>query len=113
MLTLQNVYPYGLNDRVGDEYIPEKESRAVDNKFLPLHRLYNSPDYNYSKIKFDSSFLKLNFVKILITHLDHNLKDAGYFIRISIKSFKKSSLKYVCNDVYDFLSIEVDSFSNQ
>ena len=113
MLTLQNVYPYGLNDRVGDEYIPEKESRAVDSKFLQLHRLYNSPDYNYSKIKFDSSFLKLNFVKILITHLDHNLKDAGYFIRVSIKSFKKSSLKYVCNDVYDFLSIEVDSFSNQ
>ena len=102
MLTLQNVYPYGLNDR-GDEYIPEKESRVVDNKFLPLHRLYKSPDYNYSKIKLDSSFLKLNFVKILTTHLDHNLKDAGYFIRVSIKPFKKSCLKYVCN-VYDFLS---------
>ena len=29
MLTLQTVYPYGLNDRVGDEYMVEKESRVV------------------------------------------------------------------------------------
>ena len=37
MLTLQTVYPYGLNDRLGDEYIAEKDSRVVGNKFLPLH----------------------------------------------------------------------------
>ena len=34
MLTLQTVYPYGLNDRVGDEYMAEKDSRVVGNKFL-------------------------------------------------------------------------------
>ena len=49
MLTLQTVYPYGLNDRVGDEYMAEKNSRVVVNKFLPLHRLYKRPEYNYSK----------------------------------------------------------------
>ena len=31
------------------------------------------------EIKLDRSFLKQNFVKILVIHLDHNLKDAGYF----------------------------------
>ena len=56
-------------------------------KFLPLHRLYKCPDYNYSKIKLNNSFMKQNFVKIITTHLDHNLKDAGYFIGVSIKSF--------------------------
>ena len=71
MLTLQTVYPYRLNDRVGDEYMTEKD-RAVGNKFLPLHHLYKRPEYNYSKIKLDNSFLKQNFVKILTTHLDHN-----------------------------------------
>ena len=45
--------------------------------------------------------------------LDHNLKDAGYFIPVSIKSFKKSFLKHVCNDVYDFFSSKADSFPNQ
>ena len=57
--------------------------------------------------------MKQNFVKILTTHLDHNLKDAGYFIRVSIKSFKKSFLKHVCNDVYDFISSKADPFPNQ
>ena len=57
--------------------------------------------------------MKQNFVKILTTHLDHNLEDAGYFIRVSIKSFKKSFLKHICNDVYDFLSSKADSFPNQ
>ena len=113
MFTLQTVYPYGLNDRVGDEYMAEKDSRVVGNKFLPLHGLYKRPEYNYSKNKLDNSFLKKNFVKILTTHLDHNLKDAGYFIRVSIKSFKKSFLKHICNDVYDFLRSKADSFPNQ
>ena len=57
--------------------------------------------------------MKQNFVNILTTHLDHNLKDAGYFIRVSIKSFKKSFLKHVCNDIYDSVSSKADSFPNQ
>ena len=56
--------------------------------------------------------MKQNFVKNLTTHLDKNLEDAGYFIRVTIKSFKKSFLKNVCN-VYDFLSSKADSFLNQ
>ena len=67
----------------------ENDSRVVGNKFLPLHQLYKRPDYNYSKIKLDNSFLERNFIKILTTHLDHNLKGAGYFNNVSIKSFKK------------------------
>ena len=86
MLTYQTVYLYGLNDRVGDEYMAQ--SRVVGNKFLPLHRLYKLPDYNCSKIELDHSLLKQNFVKNLARHLDHNLKDAVYFVRVSIKFLK-------------------------
>ena len=57
--------------------------------------------------------MKQNFVKILTTNLDHKLEDAGYFIHVTIKSFKKSFLKHVFNDVYDFLSSKADSFPNQ
>ena len=112
ILTLQTVYPYGLNDRVGNAYTTEKESRVAGNKSLPLQSLYQRPDYNYSKIKLDNSFLKQNFVKILTTHLDPNLKDAGCLIRVFIESFKKF-LKHVCNDVYNFISRNVDLFPNQ
>ena len=72
----------------------EKESRVVYNKFIPLLPLYKRSDYNCSKTKPDNSFLKQNFVKILTTHLDHNLKEPGYFIRFFIKSFKRSFLKH-------------------
>ena len=104
MLTLQTVYHYGLNDRMGDEYLAEKGSRVVGNKFLQLI-VYTNVQI---KIKFDNSFSKQNFLKILTTHLDHNLKDASYFIRVSIKSFKMSFLKHVCNNVYHFLSSKED-----
>ena len=57
--------------------------------------------------------MKQNFVKIRTTHLDHNLKHAGYFIRVSIKSLNKYFLKHVCNDVYDFLSSKADSVTIQ
>ena len=78
-----------------------------------MHRLYKRPEYNYFKNKLDNSFLKQHFVKILTTHLDNNLKDAGYDIRVFIKSFKKSFLKHKCNDVYDFPSSKADSLPNQ
>ena len=34
ILTLQTVYPCGLNDRVGDEYMAEKESRVINSHQL-------------------------------------------------------------------------------
>ena len=75
--------------------------------------VYTNVQINYFKIKLDNSFLKQNFIKIFTTHLSHNLKDAGYSICVSIKSFNKSFLKHVWNYVYDFLSSKADSFPNQ
>ena len=58
MLTLQTVFPYGLNDRVGDEYMTEKDSRVVGNKFLPLKRSHDRPPCNANKNKHENSFLR-------------------------------------------------------
>ena len=38
MLTLQTIYTYGLNDREGDEYMTEKDSRIVGNKSIQTSR---------------------------------------------------------------------------
>ena len=94
MLALQTVYLYGLNDRIVDEYIAEKKNRVLGNKVSPFCRVYKLPDYINSKIKLDNSFLKHSFPKILATSLHYNLKDDECFISVSIKSFKKSFLKY-------------------
>ena len=69
MLTFQTVDPYGLNNRVGDEYMVEKDSRVVGNKFLSLHRLYKRSEYNYSKI----NLIILSWNKILLKFLPHIL----------------------------------------
>ena len=106
MLTLQTVYPYGLNDRGADEYIG-----LLAISFY--HYVIYTNVHIIITLKLNLIVLSWNFVKILTTHLDHNLKDASYFIRVSVKSFKKSFLKHVCNDVYDFLSSKADSFPNQ
>ena len=65
------------------------------------------------KTKLDNSFLKKLFVKIFTTLLHHNLKGAGVFTCVSIKSFKTPFLKHACNDVYNFLTSKADSFPNQ
>ena len=49
----------------------------------------------------------------LTTYLGHNLKDAGYFIRVSIKYFKKTFMKNLYNNAYDFLSSKADSLPSQ
>ena len=83
-----DAYPYGLNDKVVDAYMAKKENKVVGFKFLRLYRPYKRADYNYTNTKLDNSFLKQNLVQILTTHLDHNLKDARCFVRVSIKSFR-------------------------
>ena len=55
--------------RVDDEYMAEKENRVVGNKFLPLHRLYKRPDYNYSKL----TLIILFWNKTLLKSLPHIL----------------------------------------
>ena len=69
MLTLQTVYPYGLNDRVGDKYMAEKDSGAVANKSLQLHRQYKRPGIITRK----SNLIILSENKILLKSLPHIL----------------------------------------
>ena len=50
-------------DRIGDEYMAEKEKRVVNRKLLPLDHLYKLLGYKKSKLNY--SFLKQSFVKVL------------------------------------------------
>ena len=40
MMKLRTVYPYGLNDRVGDEYMKYNPSSCIFLKFPPLKRIH-------------------------------------------------------------------------
>ena len=41
MLKLRTVFPYGLNDRVGDEYKNENSDKQIGTKFKPLERNFD------------------------------------------------------------------------
>ena len=89
MLTLQPVFSYGVNDKVGDEYIAETESRVVGND--SYHYIVYISFQIIITLKLSLIiFLKQSFVKIITAHLGRNSKDNGYF--------KKSFLKQVCNN---------------
>ena len=63
----QAVYPYALNDRVGDEYMEKKKKLLAISS---CHYIVYTNVQVIIKIKLHNSFLKQNFVKILNVFLE-------------------------------------------
>ena len=92
MHELWTIFPYGLNDRIGDEFQTDKIYINVATKFSSLPRKHsranNGKNHKSVALLFPKQFL------IDLNHmLDINIKDAANFIRISISSMKKPYLK--------------------
>ena len=97
-------------------FSPYEIGSMATGKVLKIHLLIVNVRYLTNILELvvlDNSFMKQNFVKISTPQINHNLKIARYFVRVSMKSFKKSFLKHECNDTCNFLSSNVDSFPNQ
>ena len=62
MLILQAVYPYALNDRVGDEYMEKKEKLLAISS---CHYIVYANVQVIIKIKLHNTFFKQNLVKML------------------------------------------------
>ena len=84
MLTLRTVYPYGLNDRIGDEYSRNK-SEQIGNRFKTLKRNKIHPPRNHLHKK--SSNIPIDFVGLLSNMLLKNLPDAMNFIRFILSHY--------------------------
>ena len=54
MLKLRTVYPYGLNDRIGDEYKHTESHSLVGNKFPQLSRTHPRESRGKSRIGFNT-----------------------------------------------------------
>ena len=88
---ITNNFPYGLNDRLGDEF-------KTDNKHSGAAKFLSSPR-NYIRANCGKShkgvlcLLPQQFLKDLNYMLNTSIKDASNFIRILISSVKESYLK--------------------
>ena len=109
MLRLRTVFPYGLNDRVGDEYMPEKDLSVVCSRFPSLKRVKEQQKVR-TKSSVTSTFLIDNFIYIINESLRTNLRNTMNLIRVLLSSLKKSSCRILFDRITDFLSTKHDSY---
>ena len=110
MMELRTVYPYGLNDRVVDEYKTANTHINVANKFPSLPRKYIRANRG-TLHKCISKFLPNEFISELSDILESSIIYAPNFIRVSLYSMKKRDLKIfhqllnakLSNEFSDFL----------
>ena len=90
MHEFRTIFPYGLNDRIGDEFKTDNKHINVAAEFSSLARKYSRANRgkNHRGVP---HLLPQQFVKDLNQMLSTSIKDAPN--RISISSIKKSYLK--------------------
>ena len=87
MHELRTIFPYGLNDRIGDEFKTDNKHINVVAKFSSLPRKYSRANRGKNH-KGVPRLLPQQFVKDLNQMLNTSIKDTPNFIRISISSMK-------------------------
>ena len=81
MHELRTIFPYGLNDRIGDEFKTDNKHINVDAKFssLPRKHILANRGKNHKGVPL---LLPQQFLNDLNHTLNNNIKDASNFIRI-------------------------------
>ena len=109
MLKLRSVFPHGLNDRVGDEYMTEKDCCNVNSKFPPLKRMKERHRIR-SKTFASSDIILKQFIYIVYESLRTNLRNTMNLIRVLLSSLKKSSCRLLYDSIADHLAEKHESF---
>ena len=92
MHELRTIFPYGLNDRIGDEFKTDNKHINVAAKLssLPRKHILANRGKNHKGVPL---LLPQQFLNDLNHMLNTSIEDAPNLIRISIPSTKKSYLK--------------------
>ena len=109
MLRLRTVYPYGLNDRVGDEYMNDRNSCNIFSKFPSLKRMKGRQKIR-TKTSTSDDFIVENFIYIINESLRTNLRNTMNLIRVLLSSLKISHCRILFDRISDFLSEKHDTF---
>jgi len=99
MLKLRTVYPYGLNDRVGDDFAIQRNQKLIGQQFLKLARTF--PRKSKGNGKNSSKLEPGTFLNILDHLLQTSLPDVMNYIRITVDSLKKTALKKIVELIKD------------
>ena len=83
MLKLRTVYPYGLNDRIGDEFIRDNTHILVGTKFPPLPRSHKRTSRGTAH-KSNNHTSPNSFLNKFKFHLKNKLAETPNFSRINL-----------------------------
>ena len=109
MLKLRTVFPHGLNDRIGDDYMSDKDLCNIYSKFPPLKRVKDRHRIR-SKNYISSQFISKHFIYILNESFRTNLKNTMNLIRTLLSSLRKSSCKLLLDSINEYLLSKHDSY---
>ena len=109
MLKLRTVFPFGLNDRVGDEYMAGRGNTDIASKFPSLKRSGNRYRIR-TKSPTSSKFICDNFIYIMNESFRNDLKNSMNLTRVLLSSLKKSFCKRLAEIINDFLANKHDSY---
>ena len=109
MLKLRTVYPYGLNDRIGDEYMFEKDNTNIFSRFPPLKRIIQRLKVR-TKSDVSNTFVVDHFFYIVNESLRTNLRNTMNLIRVLLSSLKKEQCRLLFDRINDFLSAKHDTY---
>ena len=102
MKTLRTIHPYGLNDRVGDDFMRDQATERIGSKFPTLKRSLNRVNRRESRKRYcrlDHNMFLKRFVEILMG----DVKEALNFIRVSLTTMEKTELKRLGDKINDLL----------
>ena len=109
MLKLRTVYPYGLNDRIGDEYMSDRDNFYVCSRFPSLSRLREQYKIR-TKTPSSNTFIVDNFIYILNESLRSSLCNTMNLVRVLLSSLKKAHCRILYERLSDYLASKSETF---
>ena len=107
ILKLRTAYPYGLNDRIGDEFKKDVQEQPMGLRFPSLARNFVRLSRGSAR-KGTPNLTPEDFINNLNDKLKNNISSVANFIRLSLSSMRKSYLKVV----YDCLETDLNNQSS-
>ena len=115
MLTLRTVYPYGLNEKIGEtgdlNRLRLEDDGIIGKKFpkLPRTNIRVATTQGNTKVDY-SSFNHQQFLDNLIDKLQHDIRNAPNFIRVALYSMHKKPIKELANKFRELLENQGEDY---
>lgn len=108
MLKLRTVYPYGLNDRIGDEFTQDVREN-IFRRFPSLPRLQERYKVR-TRMPTSSQAILDNFIYIVNESIRTNIKNTMNLIRVLLSTLKRSHCKRLIDTINDYIDNKADSY---